>query len=301
MRENLARIILLLFLLFLTFGCTPAEEPAEREVHPAAPSAPEVEPTASEVTLRNGGPLQFRQLEPGLELFQGNVTTIGGQSVSLDLVRVNTHQHPIKVVSSLHRKSAGHTILAYQEQHNAKVVLSGGFLKSFHPALPLGLVKSGGTLLNRPIFESDLLNGLLIIRSPNRRPDIVPFQWSERRIAGWADALQSGPLLVRRGRAVIFDISWRLASERKLVEQYYTRAFIAIDQSGHFLLAITGKVSLPLLVDLLIRPASEGGLGCMDALNLSGGGSEGLVLKVGERDLALRTTDVRLPNAIVVQ
>jgi len=187
--------------------------------------------------------------------------------------------------------ASGHTVLEYQRLSKAHVALSGGFLKSYYPPLPQGLVKSNGRILNRP-NDDPFFSGLFC----SRKGELIiePYTGKEQTTP-WDHCLQSGPLLVYEGRSALEVRHY----PRQHVYGAFNRAFVAIDQQGRTLLAVTGKATLlPSLMELLQRPAEHGGLECRAALNLSGV-SVGMVVDVAGRFLSAGDIEVYPPNAII--
>jgi hypothetical protein len=238
---------------------------------------------------------RFQELESGIAVFQGSVLA-GGTKVDVTAVRVALSSHRVAVVVS--PLEAGASLATFLKTHQAKVVLSGGFMKSFYPPIPLGLVKHNGKFVNRAA-KGDLLTGILAIR--DRKPVIRRFQAAECDDRSH-DCLQSGPLLVRNGKSELpQELGGLLRSTRSLVEGSFARAVVGILQEGHFLVALTGKVALAPLVEVLSRPQVDGGFGCLDALNLSGAETAGLLVRAGGRTIEVGGQHADLPNAIIVR
>lgn len=245
---------------------------------------------------RTAEALPFQQLAPGLELLQGPLV-IGGKRVAITAVRGSLSMYRMEVAVSQSGDS-GDSILSFQEHSQAAAVLSGGFLTSLYPPIPLGIVKHSQVLVNRAA-GGDLLKGLLLVRAG--KATIQPFGGAGD-VAGCDEALQSGPMLLVAGHSALPNVAEiRTRSTRLLIENEYGRAFVAILPDDRFLLAVTGAVSLRALTDLLARPASQGGLACLDALNLSGGGSEGILVRAGAREVSAGNIQFYLANAILLK
>ena len=240
--------------------------------------------------------LSFRPLVPGLELLQGLVV-VGGKRVQITAVRGSPRMYRVEV-SVAQNPNIGDSIVSFQEHSQAAVVLSGGFLTSFYPPIPLGIVKRSRVLVNRAA-GGDLLNGLLLVRAG--RASIEPFRGAAG-VAEWDDALQSGPMLLYGGHSALPNVAEiGTRSTRQLIENEYSRAFVATLPDNQFLLAVTGAVSLRALVDLLARPAPQGGLACLNALNLSGGGSEGMLVRAGAKQISSGNIRSYLANVILLR
>lgn len=242
------------------------------------------------------GPLKFQSLEPGLDVFQGSIFAVG-RSVSMTVVRAWLPGHRVGLAIP-QGKVTGDTLVAFLERDKAKAVVSGGFVKSFYPPIPLGLVKQKGQMINRAA-SGDLLTGVLLMQAG--RVAIERFRGTEA-VAGWDEVLQAGPLLVSARRSALpTDASGLMPSTRSLIGNEYSRAFVAILPGEQVVLAFSGPITLPALVDFLTGSAAQGGLGCLDALNLSGSGSSGLLVRVGGREMQVGNSYTHLANAVIIR
>jgi hypothetical protein len=242
------------------------------------------------------GPLKFQSLEPGLDVFQGVIFAVR-RSVSMTILRASLRGHRVGLAIP-QGKETGDTLVGFLERYKAKAVVSGGFVKSFYPPLPLGLVKQNGQVINRGA-SADLLNGVLLMQAG--RVAIEGFRGTEE-LTGWGDALQAGPLLVRTRRSALpTDTSGLMPSTRKLIGNEYSRAFVAILPGDQVALAFSGPVTLPALVDFLTRSAAQGGLGCLDALNFTGDRTCGLLVRVGGRELLVGNSYIYLANGVIIR
>jgi uncharacterized protein YigE (DUF2233 family) len=139
--------------------------------------------------------------------------------------------------------------------------VNGGF---FHPDFtPLGLVVSGGRRLH-PFERARLLSGLLIV--PDRQPRLLRVREFSPATKP-SEALQAGPFLIDRGKAVRGLNSTRPAQ----------RTLILADRRGHYGLAVTqSPVTLADLAAILATPGILHELKIVRALNLDGGASTAL-------------------------
>lgn len=236
--------------------------------------------------------LVFQNLQSGMEWFEGMVLT-KEEPFELSVVRLDINQYSIEIAAENPIESGFHTVLEYQKLSKSYVALSGGFMKSFYPPLPLGLVKSNGKILNRP-HNTLFFSGLFC--SQRGGLTIVPYMGKDATIS-WDHCLQSGPLLVYGERSALDEA-------KNYPEDFFykptNRAFLAVDQQGRVLLAVTGKTTIPALVDLLQRPTEQGGLECWAALNLSGV-DVGIVVDVAGKHLTAGDIEFYPPNVIIVK
>jgi len=184
----------------------------------------------------------------------------------------------------------------YLKLKRARIALSGGFATSFYPPVAAGLVQINGLVFNRE--EDDvLLDGLLLIL--NRSVVIQPLG-TARLPTNADDALQSGPLLVTQNRKAIPSFVADTL-RRRFVERRSIRAFIGVDEEDRVLMGLVDEISLTSLIEFLVAPRGVGGLGCTDALNLSGSVNAGLIIQVVDLDFERGDMATPLPTAIVVR
>jgi Phosphodiester glycosidase len=189
----------------------------------------------------------------------------------------------------------GDSLAGFREHFAAVAVLSGGFLASFYPPIPIGLVKVKGTVVNRFFKPDDVITGMLALA--DGRPVIQPAaDFSHER---WEECLQSGPVIVAGGRTTV-PTSPQTKAAKYLVEALASRAVVARTGSD-VLLIHADPVRLKSLADFVARSKSDGGLGAIDALNLSGASTAGLVVTTARGDVSAGNRDSRLANALVIQ
>jgi len=220
---------------------------------------------------------------------------VGKSSVWLKGARISPKTNYLEI-GSPEKGQDGDTLVGFQARYEASVVLSGGFLKSFYPPTPLGFVKHGGEILNRGV-TSDLLTGVLLA---SRRSVRIERYENDACSSAWSDCLQSGPLLVLQGQpALPTRDEVHLKSTQAAIDGRYQRAFVALLPNGDAILGVTGEIGLLDLQTFLVTPPDQGGLGCTDAINLSGAGSAGLLVRASGKTMSVNTVDMFLPNAIV--
>ena len=188
------------------------------------------------------------------------------------------------------------TIEGFRDHYGAVVVLSGGFLASFHPAVPLGMVKVNGAVLNRFVKTNEVLTGILALN--DGRPVIRNAQaFSD---ATWADCLQSGPVIVAAGQATV-PTPPRTKAEAGLIDAQAARVAIATVADDRVLLVYAEPVGLRGFAAFLAAKESAGGLSVIDALNLSGAATAGLLVNTPRGDVVAGSKYSQLPNAIIVR
>lgn len=220
---------------------------------------------------------------------------VDGRRVSITVVRVPLRDFRLAVAVPK-QNEVGDSLDGFLEHYAAMGVLSGGFLASFYPPIPLGLVKAKGAVVNRFSKPDEVITGMLALT--DGRPAIQSAQaFSHER---WEECLQSGPVIVTGGRTSV-STSPKTKAAQYLIDAWASRAVIATAADDHVLLIHAGPVRLGALAELLAKSRSDGGFGAIDALNLSGASTAGLLVNAAGREVVAGKKDARLPNAIVVQ
>jgi len=153
------------------------------------------------------------------------------------------------------------SVAQHLRQSGALAGVNGGYFQPDHE--PLGLVVSGGVKLN-PMVRSKLLSGVFVV-TPKRAMLLRRGEYREGR--NTLEALQAGPFLVDRGKAVA-GLNAAKAAERTV---------LLADDHGVFALLTTQAISLADLAQLLATPKLfPGHPEIVRALNLDGGSSTAL-------------------------
>ena len=160
---------------------------------------------------------------------------------------------------------AGHVLLQLAAAHRPDALISGGYLASYVPPEALGLVQIGGDRKSRP-HRSWLTTAMLCAREGGSR--ILPFD--ARQARQWDDCLQAGPILVEGGtsRYPADDLP---AGEARLAAGTHVTGFVCIDRADALVMGLTSAATLDEL-----GPALVEGLGCVEAMRLTGSETAGL-------------------------
>ena len=239
--------------------------------------------------------LSWEELAPGLRLFDGTVKV---DLSDFRIVAVEAgSEYALGIAASTDSRASGHSLQYFGRTHMADVALSGGYLASFVPAIPLGGVVVGGEKVNGGVRDT-FLNG--VIRSDGRSRVIERYGGVPEDAV---DLLQSGPLLVKEGHVAVNDVFEGSLSdeEKRSVEGERSRAFVGLGPDNRVVMGVTDSVSLADLAEVLVRPRSEGGLGVVSALNLSGGATRGLLIRTDEGWQSFFSTETRIPTALILQ
>jgi hypothetical protein len=157
-------------------------------------------------------------------------------SAEVDLNKWNLAvQVPNSTPSGSYNDISGLPLAEYARSGNAKLVMSGGYLMSYSPASPLGLVLKGGRSVSRE-HNSWLTSAILCIY--NDRSVAIVYASDGPRPNSAPDCIQAGPMLVNRGHAA-FEPERVGASAKKLWESLQEQAFVCVDDNGKILLGVS--------------------------------------------------------------
>jgi hypothetical protein len=228
-------------------------------------------------------------------------TKISNPSVDVNYVRVSLKDFDVRVLAasaptdaqpgsslSPDRMASGYSLQDYQSRYGAFAVLSGGFIDSYSPPTPLGLVRSNGVQISG-IHHSWLVDGFFC--SDTEHAEIVPVSNDVSR-ENFRDCVQSGPLLLLDKKEFSDPARDEIANFKEFAGAPYERTFVCITNDGNVILGLTGKVELPKLASALLEPEFN----CRDAIGLTSFVSAGL--RVG--DTLLGGDNFLFPSVIAI-
>jgi hypothetical protein len=197
--------------------------------------------------------------------------------------------------------STGASLGRFFQAERPLAVLNGGFLRSYAPATPAGLLQIGGEEINALSRSDPVLSGVVCF--PGRGPSIIialaEFGNVRRE---YLDCLQGGPLLVYNGRAhgdlEQLDVREEL---KRFASRPAERSFIAKSARNETLLGITEPTSLFALRAVMLANVADGGFGAVAGIGLTGRTTAGLIVHRGGEPVQRGGTAALLPNAIVVR
>jgi hypothetical protein len=149
----------------------------------------------------------------------------------------------------------------------AQVVLTGGYLSSFSPPRPLGLVRFSRQDISSPI-KTWLGAGIVCTNGA----EVAIGKFEEGLQKKYPDCLQTGPLLIDNGvvRYSGADVS---SGEQKLVQSEQEQTFICLDESGKIIMGVSDRLRLDDFTTYL-----RDKLKCLKAVRLSGSDTAGMVV-----------------------
>jgi hypothetical protein len=195
--------------------------------------------------------------------------------------------------------AGGSSLARFFADEHAMVALNGGFLRTLTPATPVGLLKFNGEIVNRLSTEAELGGVICIYRKTSQIKFVTPSDTDI--IAAADDCVQAGPLLLAHGvvKDSLQDVDAK-GPNKSFSTGRYSRSFLARNGKGDFLLGVTTQTSLYAVRQFMMLQQEQGGLGAVDAINLTGIYTAGLIIK-GQNIFSSGRTDVLLPNAFIVK
>lgn len=190
------------------------------------------------------------------------------QFIELKLVRFDTRWIVPRVVPSMQYRLKNASVRTLAEKSGALAMINANYFDE--KGMALGFFKAGGEA-NPSISKSPLFTGVFAIK------DRVPFIAHRDQFAlEQADeGLQAGPLLLAKGSALTVT---------RGAERQFRRSLIGIDSAQRLVIAVTDNLFGGLTwVELQeIFGAAEWRVQVSDLLNLDGGGSTQLHVKMGQ-------------------
>lgn len=199
----------------------------------------------------------------------------------VDVFQIDPKKFKFAVVTTQDYGLQTATVENLAKVSGALLAVNGGF---FNPERKsLGLIVNAGKRIN-PLHTSPWW---AIFQIQNQEASISPYRFFQLH-PNIEMALQVGPRLLVRG------------SIPKLKPSLARRSGIGIQKGGNVVLAVTDlEISLQDFAKLFQTSLDQGGFGCVDALNLDGGGSTQLYMNWQGFHRNIRGTSF-IPNAVAV-
>jgi uncharacterized protein YigE (DUF2233 family) len=195
--------------------------------------------------------------------------TESGDRAQIHLALFDSKRATLKVIDQPNEPRSA--LAETMEHHNSLAGTNGGYFEPDYTAL--GLLVSDGRVI-APLRKAGLLSGVLAVTNGRLRVQrVAEFSRKARPV----DALQSGPFLVDRGRAVSGLNAERLAR----------RTFIATDGATQAGLGYCSAVSLAQLARILATSDLVRDFTIERALNLDGGSSSAFWFRDGKRAFSI--------------
>jgi hypothetical protein len=247
--------------------------------------------------------LKGNQPAAGLELKAGEKTFVYSDGSSVFTVKYAIAPSYRRLRLTLpNSESGGSSLARFFVEQRPLAILNGGFLETYTPATPAGLLQIRGEVINGSAPRDQVASAVICFGQAEKPSALAiePLIGSERLQKRYSDCLQAGPLLIYKGRQfddlMILDLD---PSLKEFASVSAERSFIARNARGETILGVTAKTSLYALRAALLLGESDGGFGAIAAVGLTGRSTAGMIVAGREPYTAGAVSKV-LPNAIIV-
>lgn len=205
--------------------------------------------------------ITYQKLTDGLE-YAKVPTSLG--SVQIHLLKVDLNKFRVQPVLAADYGSKVLSSKNMVKQSKALAVINANFFDKQN--IPLGLVLKNGKIKN-PFHKTNWWASLLIKGNHARISKV----FYPKHVKGYGSGVQAGPRLVISGKVP------------RLKNKSSPKSAVGIDRQGKLILIATeGSLPIQDLANILAKPSSKGGVGLKNVLNLDGGSSSQLYVKVGD-------------------
>jgi uncharacterized protein YigE (DUF2233 family) len=227
-------------------------------------------------------PFVWKKVADGFEFTEGYFASLlQDETVSFEAVRIDLGLFREAVLDARDFGRKAMTAEEFVRRSGAAAAINGGFFMEHLE--PLGLIISGGVEKNK-LRKADW--GVFLVR--RGKPEIIHTR-DYVPDPDISEALQVGPRLVISGAVP------------PLKKQVSRRSALGITRHGRLILLTTrdSSTKADALAEFLSRSEREGGLDCLDALNLDGGPSSQFSVHWGDVD-AITPGGYGVPNCVAV-
>lgn len=243
---------------------------------------------------------------------RGAETNFG--TVEITSLKIPARQYRFRLALPQNPEGGGASLsrFVYDERAQGRTpvaVFTGGFLETYSPATPSGLVQQTTAegrqvVLNQLRPDDPVMRAVVCYSADATLPVAVVPVNSATTGAVTGDCIQAGPFLIKEGteepdrQLEGIDATLRFP----FAEGQFHRAFLALDEQNNVVVGVTTRISLFALREILRRPREENGFGARTAVALSGTRTAGLLI-IAEPGAEIAVGNVRtlLPNAVVIE
>ncbi len=230
------------------------------------------------------------------------ITTSRATAVDVSSLRVATDRVSFRLVTPSKSSAGGSSLVRFGYDERALAVFTGGFLDTFSPATPAGLVQQHNKIKNDLLDDDKVMKAVVCYSVDSINPAVI--MTIAEFLAGKpkGDCIQTGPFLAKNGKQETnFDELEKSLKNAPFARGSFQRAFVSVNTSDEIAIGIAAQISLFALREVLLKSVQEGGFGAVVAVALSGGTTAGLVIEDGNRRITAGTVKTLLPNAVVIR
>jgi hypothetical protein len=238
---------------------------------------------------------------PGsLQVVDKRVAAPAGE-FTITMVIVDPKQYRVRLTIPTDPANNGSSLASFYFDEDALAVMSAGFLRTYSPVSPAGLLKIGGETINTLSATDSALGGIACFSRPDHQL-IITSRSNTQVIDASDDCIQGGPLYL--SEATPGEQLEKLDSEyNSFSSRGYVRSFLAKNRRGAIVLGYSTETSLFALRSVLTMSESDGGIEAAAAIGLTGGTqSAGLVVRGTDPKQPFTKGNITtlLPDAFVV-
>jgi hypothetical protein len=220
-----------------------------------------------------------------------------GTKFTITFAVVDPSAYRLDVVVPKDENSGGASLERFYLDENPVAVMVGGFIESYGPATPAGLLRVNGRNLN-PISMKDIIVDGVVCVERDSETIIVPRN-SDQLIQASSACFQSGPLLIY-DRKLSNKLDLIDKKHEKFSSGAYPRSFFLKNSLNQYIMGVTSPISLFLLRRVMLMTLQEGGFDAVSAIGLPGLQWGGLIVKPGEKTFQFGQVTELLPDALAV-
>jgi Phosphodiester glycosidase len=236
-----------------------------------------------------------------LKIIEKRVLASESGEFTITVLIVDPKKNRLKLALPTDSAAYGSSLARFYLDEDALAVMSAGFLRTYSPVSPAGLLKFDGAIINTLSNTDPALGGIVCFANKNQELTIAA-RSNTHIIDISNDCIQGGPLFISEG--IVHDELERIDSEyTNFSSRRYVRTFLAKSKRGEILLGYTSPTSLFALRRVLLMGESEGGLQAVAAVGLTGGTqTAGLIVRATDprQPFSRGNTTTPLPNALAV-
>jgi hypothetical protein len=198
--------------------------------------------------------------------------SVGGRLMPVTRITVDLDVYTFTILSfpdlrtslpGLDADLGGLTVDAFRQLTGARLVAGALYLVQYQPPVAWGLVKVDNKVLSPPVMKSWALSALLCMNDGH--PTLSRFDASVA--AAGSDCLQTGPMLIERGKSL--DFPGYPDAARSFFEAQRKRRFLCA-VPGKLIFGATASTSARALVDSLLSESGVAGVACDAAAIIPG-------------------------------
>ncbi len=210
-------------------------------------------------------------------------------NTSLIAIVVDQAKFRPRIIGVTRESPSGQSVSGLLNHSQAEVAIGGGFVESFYPLTPTGLLIVDGKAISPKSKKG--YSGIIAVQNKKLKISHRDVFESDKTTG----AFQVGPTLVSRD-------SVRISPQEPQKRNPYTRGFVGIRKDGKVVLGLTeNRVHLYHLARHLNKSVAEKGVGCVEAVNLSGGGAEAIAVRSGNNLLLFGNSTLRQASMIAFE